>query len=210
MLEDEELRSYNQQIVDALRAIGEDLTGIAGQLSQIIENQQSAGNQLEEIAQSTSTTSDTLAKFFAAWQAANTPTPGGATTGVLSIQGGNNMGLTVDTANAAVVLAFEDDHGDVTGPPPGDGSGLAVTFSSAETGVISVGAAVAGTDAAGNGNYSAPLTFGVDGSADLSAVVANVSGAPLTDADGTTPFKQPATITVPVAAGQAVTGVESA
>ena len=119
------------------------------------------------------------------------------------------MGLTVDSANAQVVLAFEDDHGDVTGPPPGDGSGLAVTFSSDETGVISVGAAVAGTDAAGNGNFTAPLTFGVDGSANLSAAVANVSGQPLVDADGVTAFVQPAVLNVPVAAGQAVTGVES-
>lgn len=116
------------------------------------------------------------------------------------------MALTVDTTTGNIVLSFEDDKNDPTGPPPGDGSGLVVTFSSDTPTVATVGTAVAGTSAAGLGTYEAPVTPVAEGSFNASAVVANTSGAALTDADGTTPFVQPTAIAVPVSAGQAAAG----
>jgi hypothetical protein len=145
----------------------------------------------------------TLAEFLSQWEQANIEQPSAATA-TLTI--GGNMALTVDTTTGNGVLSFEDDKGDVTGPPPGDGSGLVVAFSSDNEAVATVGTAVAGTDASGNGNFSAPITPLTEGSFNLSAVVSNTSGAALTDADGTTAFVQPTALSVPVAAGQAASG----
>jgi hypothetical protein len=131
-----------------------------------------------------------------------------ATTGIVSVQsqGENVMGFTVDSAGN-LLFGFSDDKNDLdVAPPTGDGTGLVVTLTSDNPATAAVGATTEGVDAAGNPQYSAPLTFGVDGSFNAGATVANQSGAPLVDNDGTTPFVQPATVNVPVAAGQAVTG----
>jgi hypothetical protein len=45
-----------------------------------------------------------------------------------------------------------------------------------------------------------------DGTFNLSATVANASGAPLVDNDGATAFVQPSAVAVTLAAGQATTG----
>jgi len=87
-------------------------------------------------------------------------------------------------------LDFTDATGTDQAAPSGDGSGLVVTFSS--DGTTTVGSAVAGTNSAGFVNYTAPLTVVDDGSvSNLTAVVANTSGAALLDNDGVTPFVQP-------------------
>jgi hypothetical protein len=146
----------------------------------------------------------TLAAFLKDWLAVQ-ENPNQAVTAVVTPPGGP-MPLTVDSTGQSLILTFEDDHGDATAPPSGDGSGLVVTLTSDNPSVASVGTAVQGTDAAGNVNYSAPLTFGVDGSFNAGATVANTSGAALLDDDGVTPFVQPASVPVTVAAGQATTG----
>jgi hypothetical protein len=158
------------------------------------------------------TVSTTLSTFMADWIAANTPTPPSqATTGTVSVRGpqGVNMPLTVDSTGQNLIFQFDDDHGDVAAPPAGDGSGLVVTLTSDNTAVASVGSTVAGTDANGNAEYTAPLTFGVDGTFNAGATVANSSGAALLDDDGVTAFVQPASVSVSVAAGQATTGTVS-
>lgn len=140
-----------------------------------------------------------------------------AVTGTVSVviadnQGDPNMGqLTVDSQGNAK-YQFDDDHKDVVGPPKGDGSGIVVTFASDNSAVASLAnpVGIEGTDANGLPEYLAPLTFGTDGTFNLSAVVTNVSGAPLVDDDGATPFVQAAPVSVPVAGGQAVTGTASA
>jgi len=103
-----------------------------------------------------------------------------ATTATLSL-GGSMSTLELD---------FTDASGTDQAAPTGDGSGLVVTFSS--DGTTSVGSATAGTNSAGFVNYTAPLTVVDDGSvSNLTAVVANTSGAALLDNDGVTPFVQP-------------------
>jgi hypothetical protein len=137
-----------------------------------------------------------------------TPTPpksSGAVKAVLvvKVKGASPMALNVDDTTGDIVLTFEDDKDDVTGPPPGDGSGLVVTFASDNAAVCTLGAAVLSADGQ---SYSAPATPASEGSFNASAVVANTSGAALTDADGTTPFVQPTAVNVPVSAGQAASG----
>jgi hypothetical protein len=107
-----------------------------------------------------------------------------------------------NTMNA--ILTFADGGGDPAAPPAGDGSGLVITFSS-DNPAVTIGAATPSGDTA-----TAPIT-GTE-AFNLSAVVANVSGVPLLDDDGSTPFDQPSTI--PVAATtppppQAVTAILS-
>lgn len=122
------------------------------------------------------------------------PTPF-ATTGVLSI--GGPMATTA-------IFTFTTDASGVTqaAPPKGDGSGISVTFSS-DNPAVTLGVASASGDAA-----TAPIT-GTE-AFNLSAVIANVSGAELFDDDGVTPFVQPQTIAVAAAPPpQATTGVLS-
>lgn len=117
-----------------------------------------------------------------------------------------NMSITVDTTDATVTLAFEDDHGDPTAPP----ANLALpVFTSDAPGVLAVGAATEGTDATtGLANFTAPLTPGTEGTANIGVdAFVDTSGNPITEADGTTPFPvpSPASVTVnPGAAAEAV------
>jgi hypothetical protein len=112
--------------------------------------------------------------------------PPQSTTAVLSTRSGGNM-----ATEAVLTFTLSDDV--TPGPPPkGDGSGIVVTFAS-DNPAVTLG------NATGAGNTAtAPIT----GSAafNLSALVANVSGAPLLDDDGATPFVQPAPVAVAAAA----------
>jgi len=116
-----------------------------------------------------------------------------ATSAVLNIQG--------DPMASTAVLTFTDSSGNPTAPPKGDGSGLVVTFES-DNAAVSIGIAVATGDTA-----TAPIT-GTEAFM-LSATVANTSGAPLLDDDGSTPFIQPQPISVAAGVAQAVTAVLS-
>jgi hypothetical protein len=120
------------------------------------------------------------------------------------------MALTVRTVDEKdeAVFQFDDDHGDIVAAPAGDGTGIVVTFASDNTAVASFASptGVQGTDANGNPEWVAPITYGVDGSWNLTAQVGNVSGAALVDDDGVTDFVQPQPSAQQVAAGQAVTG----
>lgn len=73
-------------------------------------------------------------------------------------------------------------------PPAGDGSGIDVTFAS-DNPAVTLGAATA------SGDTATAMITGTD-AFNLSAVVANTSGAPLLDNDGVTPFIQPSPIAV--------------
>jgi hypothetical protein len=175
-------------------ALGPFLSQLAATLGNIESNTASEAELLEEI--------------FDALVSENTGA-GQAVTGIISVgpnQQGDNMPLTVDSTGQNLQFQFEDDHGDIATPPAGDGSGIVVAFASDNASVGTVGSTVVGTDANGNALYTAPLSFGVDGSFNASAVVSNTSGAALVDDDGVTAFVQPASINIPVAAGQAVTG----
>lgn len=131
-----------------------------------------------------------------------------ATTGIVSVQPqGENMPLTIDSSGQFLQFQFADRLNEPTTAPAGDGSGVTVNLTSDNPAVAAVGETQPTTaDANGNPVWQAPLTFGADGSFNAGAVVANTSGAPLVDDDGTTAFVQPATVSIPVAAGQAVTG----
>jgi hypothetical protein len=122
---------------------------------------------------------------------------------------GGLMPLTVGGTTTAT-LGFVDAAGAAAAPPTGDGSGLVVTFTSDTPAVATVGTAVAGTDAAGNGNYTATVTGVSAGDYNLGATVLNASGAALEDDDGVTAFIQPAPVPGTVTASttnQATTAV---
>ncbi len=143
------------------------------------------------------------------------PTPPQAVSGRVSVVPSTNsqgepMALTVDAAGVAK-FQFDDDKGDVNiAPPTGDSSGLVVTFASDNPAVVSgYDAAVQGQDANGNPEWTANPTVVADGTFNLSAEVTQVSGAPLVDDDGTTPFVQPQAVAVTLAGGQATTGTVS-
>lgn len=102
------------------------------------------------------------------------------------------------------VLTFVDSNGTPTTPPEGDGSGLLIDFTS-DNPAITIG------EATPVGNTAvAPITG--TGTFDLGATVANESGAPLNDDDGTTAFVEPTSVSetiTPPPPGQAVTAVLS-
>lgn len=117
------------------------------------------------------------------------------------------MPLTVDSTGQSLIFQFEDAHGDIAPAPAGDGSGIVVTLTSDNPAVATVGPAVAGTDAAGHAQYTAPLTFTGEGTFNADATVTNTSAAPMMDDDGVTAFVNPPAVPVTVASGQATTGV---
>ena len=111
------------------------------------------------------------------------PTPPSAVTAVLTVQA---QGATMATAT----LNFVGPTGESEPAPTGDGSGLVVTFTS--DGTATPGASTQGTDASGNVNYTADVAVVDDCSvSNITATVANTSGAPLLDNDGVTDFVQP-------------------
>jgi hypothetical protein len=107
------------------------------------------------------------------------------------------MPLTVDSVNAVAVLAFEDDHGDAVSAP----SGALATATSSDTDVLTVGAAVPGTDANGNATITFPLTEVAMGTSSLSVVATDANGNPLLGPDGVTPIPAPAAVEVTVNPG---------
>jgi hypothetical protein len=119
-----------------------------------------------------------------------------STTAKLSI-GEQSMATTA-------TLTFTDNSGANQPAPTGDGSGLVVTFSS-DVSTVTIGAATQGS----GDTFTAPIT-GTD-AFNLSAEVANSSGATLLDDDGVTPFVQPPSIAVPAGTppAQATTAVLS-
>jgi hypothetical protein len=125
--------------------------------------------------------------------------PRQATTAVLSI---NQQGSTTMATQA--FATFTDASGAPIAPPAGDGSGLVVTFAS-DNPAVTIGAAT------GEGDLAAATITGT-AAFNLSAAVANTSGAELFDDDGVTPFVQPAPIAVAASTpvDQAVTAVLSA
>jgi len=116
---------------------------------------------------------------------------------MLTIEGDQEMPLTVDSANAVAILSFTDDHGDAVAPPDGT---LAVAASS-DTAVLSVGASMPGTDASGVANIQFPLTEVTAGTSDLSVTATAADGSPLLGPDGVTPIPAPAPVTVTVNPG---------
>ena len=110
---------------------------------------------------------------------------------------GEVMPLTVDSANAVAILAFEDDHGDAVAPP----AGALATAVSSDTAVLTVGAAVAGADANGIPNIQFPLAEVAEGTSSLSVTATDANGNPLLGPDGATPIPAPAAVTVTVNPG---------
>jgi hypothetical protein len=115
----------------------------------------------------------------------------------IAIEGDPEMPLTVDSANAVAILSFTDDHGDAVAPP----AGALATATSDNTAVLTVGAAVAGTDANGVANIQFPLTEVAMGTSDLSVAATDANGNPLLGPDGVTPIPAPAPVTVTVNPG---------
>jgi hypothetical protein len=111
---------------------------------------------------------------------------------------GGTMPITVGATDDVDTITFVDASGNPQAPPPGDGSGLTVTVTSSDDTVVTVGTATASGDTA-----VVPLTPVAPGSFTLSCVIANTSGAELFDADGTTPFVQPADVSDTVVAAPA-------
>ena len=135
--------------------------------------------------------------------------PAQATTAVFI---GGDMPLDVG-ATETVTLTFVDGNDtppSPQAPPKGDGSGLVVTIASSDSTIASVGPTTA------SGNTAIATASGVAvGTFTYTATVANASGAPLLDDDGTTPFIQPvplasSVVAAPPPAAQATTGVLSA
>lgn len=110
---------------------------------------------------------------------------------------GETMPLTVDSVNAVAILAFEDDHGDAVPAP----AGALATATSSDTAVLTVGAAVPGTDANGNATITFPLTEVAMGTSSLSVAATDANGNPLLGPDGVTPIPAPAAVTVTVNPG---------
>lgn len=100
-------------------------------------------------------------------------------------------------------LTFTDSTGAPASPPKGDGTGLSITFAS-DNPAVTLGPVTPSGD-------TATATITGTEAFNLSATVSNVSGAPLLDDDGVTPFVQPSAIPVAgVTSPQAVTAVLTA
>lgn len=129
------------------------------------------------------------------------PTPSApvATHAVLIIKsttGGTNMPgtITVDTTNETATVAFVDDKGDTDAAAP---AGVVVSFASDNEAVATI--AVGATNP-----LVGDITPVAEGTANISATLANADGTPVLEADGVTPFPTPAPVAVTVGAGAAV------
>jgi hypothetical protein len=155
------------------------------------------------------TISTNLSTFLTEWTAANTEPSHPAVRGVLKVTGGNMPGqLTVDQDGNAVV-GFVDNFNNPTGLPAGDGSGLTMTVTGDDNGsLVTPGAYSEGTDSV-TGQPVAVVALapvGPVGVSNLTAVLENVSGAPLTEADGVTAFPAIAPFALTLVAGPAAAG----
>lgn len=187
------------------------LQDIKGRLADLVQKATETNELLGALAQialGVASIDVNLATFLQDWLAANA-TPSGPVSGSLTIQG-ETMGLTVDTTPGSESLGFQfdDDHGNATSAPTGDGSGVVVVLASGDSTQATVGDVVVGADAAGNPTYTAPITVvtTVPGSVAFTASPGNTSGAPLTEDDGVTPFPAVDALTVPITAGDPVEG----
>jgi hypothetical protein len=131
---------------------------------------------------------------------AGEPSPSGPPVSMLFAivsKGDPSMPLSIDSANAVAVFSFEDKDNDPVAPP----AGVLATVTSSDTSVLTVGAAVAGTDANGVANIQFPLTEVAAGSSTLTVAATDASGNPLLGPDGVTPIPAPAPVTVTVNPG---------
>jgi hypothetical protein len=110
---------------------------------------------------------------------------------------GDPMSLSIDSVNSVAVFGFEDRDQEAVAPPAGT---LAVATSD-NTAVMTVSAAVAGTDANGVPNIQFPLTEVSAGTSTLSVTATDASGNPLLGPDGVTPIPAPAPVVVTVNPG---------
>ena len=115
----------------------------------------------------------------------------------ITLEGDQEMPLTVDSVNSVAILSFEDDHGDAVAPP----AGALATATSSDTAVLTAGASVAGTDANGVANIQFPLTEVAEGTSSLSVAATDANGNPLLGPDGATPIPAPAPVVVTVNPG---------
>jgi hypothetical protein len=158
---------------------------------------------LDVLVDETTETNDTLSAILKILAP-----PFSATHGVITVQGGHMPGqITVDQDGNAT-LGFADDHGNPTGPPPGDGSGVTATFAVDDSTLATVGPTSPSTDVNGNATFTAQVVpVGPVGVVNVSATTANTSGVvPVLDADGQTTFVDATPFALTLVAGQAADG----
>jgi hypothetical protein len=111
------------------------------------------------------------------------PRPLGPVTAILTIGGSIMPGtITVDTTNEQAAVNYVDDKGDTDAPAP---EGAVVTY-------VSDNPAVATVDP--TSGKVAPVA---EGTANISATIADAAGQPILEPDGVTPFSvQPVAVTV--------------
>lgn len=107
------------------------------------------------------------------------------------------MPLTIDSVNSVAILSFEDRENEAVAPP----AGALATATSDTPAVMTVGAAVAGTDANGVPNIQFPLAEVSAGTSTLSVTATDANGNPLLGPDGVTPIPAPAPVVVTVNPG---------
>jgi hypothetical protein len=106
--------------------------------------------------------------------------------------------ITVDTTNETATIEFVDDKGDTNAAAPSNASGNVVaTFTSDNESVATVAA-----DA--SNPYQADITPVAEGTANIGATLAYPDGSAVFEADGVTPFPDPASVEVTVGPGAAV------
>ena len=111
---------------------------------------------------------------------------------------GDPMPLSIDSIGAKAVLLFTDRLGDPVAPPDGT---LALATSS-DTGVLTVGAAVPGTDpGSGAATIEFPLAEMSAGTSTLTVHATNADGSPLLGPDAVTPITDAAPVDVTVNPG---------
>ena len=159
-----------------------ELKEITAQYAQILERLKGIGAQNDQILANQQKLYGWLARTPAAM--------------FLTIKG-DTMPLTIDSVNAVALFGFADRDKDAVAPPAGT---LAVATSS-DTAVMTVGAAVAGTDANGVPNIQFPLSEVSAGTSTLSVTATDASGNPLLGPDGVTPIPAPAPVAVTVNPG---------
>ena len=168
------------------QAVQQVLTAVQGVAAAVAAAQASANGQFAVV-------NATLATIQAELE--GPPGPGPAASVTLSTQpsgGTTSMGttITVDTTNELLVLAFDDDHNNVTTEPNDSTGAPAVLTGTSDTPtVLTVGTFALAAD----GTYQAPLVpAGLAGSATVGSTVQDSTGAdiplPAPAADGSTTF----------------------